>query len=87
MATDTTKLTIRLPRQDVEFAKACAKRHGISVTELIDRSVRQLRRAEQDEVPGLEAISGLIPAEVDAVDDYRQHLLVKHGGSRPASDS
>lgn len=43
----TTKLTIRLPRRDIEFAKAYAKAHGMSVTEVIDRYPRRMRALEE----------------------------------------
>lgn len=80
MNTETTKLTIRLPRHDVEFAKAYAKRHNINVTELIDRYMRRLRELEQGPATSkLEAITGLVPAHVDARAEHRKHVLGKHG--------
>ena len=64
MATEMTKLTIRLSRRDVEFAKRYAKAHGLSVTEVIDRYLRRLRTLERYKPsPELEAITGLVPAE------------------------
>ncbi len=59
---ETTKLTIRLPRKHVEFAKAYAKAHGITVTEFIDRLLRRLQALEHTGLhPEVEAISGLVP--------------------------
>lgn len=80
MTTDTTKLTIRLPRKDVEFAKAFAKAHGITVTEVIDRYLRRMRELDQRS-PSSEvtAISGLVPEEVDAVEEHHRHMLEKQG--------
>ena len=76
---ETTKLTIRLPRKDVEFAKAYAKAHGITVTEFIDRLLRRMRNLERTSPhPEVEAISGLVPPDVDVQSEYHQHLLVKH---------
>lgn len=79
MDTETTKLTVRLPRRDVEYAKAYAKAHGLSVTEVIDRYLRRMRALEQ-RMPSseLEAISGLVPSDVDAEEAYRRHLRDKH---------
>jgi len=79
MGLETTKLTIRLPKGDVEFAKAYAKAHGLSVTEVIDRYLRRMRALEQ-RVPSaeLEAITGLVPEDVNAEDEYRRHLRDKH---------
>ena len=37
MSTDPPKLTIRLPSDDLEFAKSYAKAHGVTLTEVIDR--------------------------------------------------
>jgi hypothetical protein len=78
MQADTTKLTIRLPREDVDFAKSYAKAHGVSVTEMIDRYLRRLRSAQQSSGAEVAQITGLVPADVDGVSEYRQHLLDKH---------
>ncbi|MEE2002284.1 DUF6364 family protein [Alkalimonas sp. MEB108] len=79
MEQTSTKLTIRLPSQDVDFAKSYSQRHGITVTEMIDRYLRRLRALEQY-TPSveLEQISGLVPEQVDARQLYRDHLLDKH---------
>ena len=80
MAMDSTKLTIRLPRQDVDFAKAYAKAHGLTVTEIIDRYLRRMRAlAEQTPSPELDFITGLVPGDIDAEDEHRRHLENKHG--------
>jgi len=76
----TTKLTIRLPAEHVEFAKIYAKNHGISVTELVDRGLRQLLdRTGEFIAPELAAITGLIPAQVDTREEWRRHQQEKHG--------
>lgn len=79
MATDTAKLTIRLPRDHIEFAKEYARAHDLSVTEVIDRFLRRMRALERD-LPGsgLEPIRGLVPAEVDAVEEFRRYTGQKH---------
>lgn len=79
MATETTKLTIRLPAQDVAFVKKYAKDHGVSVTEVIDRYLRRMRQLESHS-PSLEveAISGLLPTEIDAREEFRQYTVRKH---------
>ncbi|WP_019612421.1 DUF6364 family protein [Thioalkalivibrio sp. AKL7] len=79
MEQETTKVTVRLPKQDVEFAKAYAKAHGMSMTEVIDRHLRRLRALERHAPSAeLEAITGLIPADVDAEQAYHDHLRDKH---------
>lgn len=79
MTEETTKITIRLPRQDVEFAKAYARAHGISMTEVIDRHLRQLRALERHTPSAeLDAITGLLPPDLDAEAAYHEHLIEKH---------
>lgn len=79
MSTETSKLTIRLPKDDLQFAKTYAKDHGITVTELIDRYLRRMQRG-QNSFCGQEVskITGLLPKEIDPVEEYRKHLLNKH---------
>ena len=79
MSQETVKLTVRLPREDVEFAKNYAREHGMTVTEFIDRYLRHMRRIEeQPPSEALKAITGLVPADVDAREVHREHLLEKH---------
>lgn len=76
---DTVKLTIRLPRGDLEFAKGYAREHGITVTEFIDRYLRRMRALEGGTpVAELEAIMGLVPSDVDVESEHRRHRLEKH---------
>lgn len=79
MPTETTKLTIRLPKEDIEFAKRYAKEHGLTVTEVIDRYLRRMRTLEQQPVSTeLEFMTGLVPTDVEGEDLYQKHLLDKH---------
>ncbi len=81
MGSPSTKLTIRLPTRDVDFVKAYAKTHGLSVTEVIDRYLRRMRALEQaTPSAALETITGLVPRDVDAEEAYRRHMMEKHGG-------
>ena len=75
---ETIKLTVRLPKNDLDFAKQYAQARRITVTELIDRYLRSLREGAGAIHPEVERISGLIPAAVDARAEYRQHALEKH---------
>lgn len=80
MPTETAKLTIRLPKEDIEFAKRYAREHGMTVTEVIDRYLRRMKTLEQHPVSSeLEFITGLVPADVEGEELYRKHLLDKHG--------
>ena len=75
---DTAKLTVRLPKNDLEFAKRYAQAHRMTVTELIDRYLRSLQGESGTIHPEVEKISGLIPANVDARAEYREHVLEKY---------
>jgi hypothetical protein len=75
---DTVKLTVRLPKGDLEFAKKYAQEHRITMTELIDRYLRGLRAGAGAIRAEVEDISGLIPPEVSARAEYREHILSKH---------
>ena len=75
---ETVKLTVRLPKSDLEFAKRYAQAHHITVTELIDQYLKSLRGGAGAIHPEVEKISGLISAEVDARAEYREHALRKH---------
>lgn len=77
---ETAKLTVRLPKKDLEFAKKYAQEHRITVTELIDRYLRRLQGEQPAAIhPDVEKISGLVPTDVDAKALYRRHLMEKHG--------
>ncbi len=76
---ETLKLTVRLPKGELEFAKQYALAHRITVTELIDRYLKSLRRGSKEAIhPEVERISGLIPPEVDARAEYREYAVGKH---------
>lgn len=75
---ESVKLTVRLPRGDLEFAKRYAAAHRITVTELIDRYLRSLQTGTGAIHREVEKISGLIPAAVDGRAEYREHVLRKH---------
>ncbi|HEX7181181.1 MAG TPA: DUF6364 family protein [Thermoanaerobaculia bacterium] len=77
---ETTELTVRLPKQDLEFAERYARKHRMTVTELIGRYLQRLRTLSETPIhPEVEKISGLVPPDIDAEALYREHLLSKHG--------
>ncbi len=72
---ESVKLTVRLPKRDLEFAKKYAQEHRITVTELIDRYLRRLQDTNLRTIhPEVEKITGLVPPEVDPEALYREHL-------------
>lgn len=75
-----TKLTVRLPEENVEFVKRYATEHGLTVTDVLDRYLTRLRESPGPSGvhPAVERISGLIPADMDAEAAYHEHLVEKH---------
>ena len=73
------KLTIRLPEEEIEFAKEYALRNGISVTEMIDRYLKNLRKQTRTELhPDIQRFSGIISSKIDAETAYHDALEEKH---------
>ena len=76
---ETTKLTVRLPRAEVEFAKEYARKHGVTVTALIDRYFSRLQAAAPSSIhPEVARFAGLVPEHADARQLYQEHLEGKH---------
>ena len=76
---ETKKLTVRLPSQDIGFAKEYARQHGISLTELIDRYFTSLQKPLLGKIhPEVQKITGLISGQVDAKNEYREYIEGKH---------
>lgn len=77
---DTTKLTIRLPRRQVEFAKRFARNNGITVTEVISRYLHRLQAESLEDLhPDVQWLAGLIPEDAipddKDIDDLRFEYL------------
>jgi len=74
-------MTLELPMEDAAFLKRYAERRGLKVDDLIQRWVEQLRRRSQqsDIHPEVQAISGIVPGDVDARAEQRAHQQKKHG--------
>lgn len=71
-------MTIRLPAEDLEFAKSYAKEHGVSLTGLIQHYINRLEHNEGGEVPPeVSKIAGSVPADVDAREEYHTDMLRK----------
>ena len=76
---ETTKLTVRLPKEELEFAKQYARDHGITVTALIDRYFARLQAQQSGPIhPDVQRFSGLVPSDADVCELHLQHLESKH---------
>jgi hypothetical protein len=75
-----TKLTVRLPDENLEFLKRYAKEHDTTVTDVLDRYLTRMRAVETERAhhPKVERLSGLAPCDADARALYHEHLLDKH---------
>lgn len=79
MLMETNKLTVRLPADDIRFVKEFAKRHGLTVTEVIHRYFTRLQASHQCPIhPEIAKLAGTIPSNIDAKAEYHQHLDDKH---------
>lgn len=77
---DTTKLTVRLPRDQVEFLKAFAAANGLTATEVISRYLRRLAEHRYSELsPEVRGLLGSIPADVDWEAERDAHFDEKYG--------
>lgn len=81
-APDTVKVTIRLPREHVDFAKAYARAHGTTVTAVIDDWLQKLRaEASRDGDalnPKVAAIAGIVHSGTDLDVAYGKWLEERH---------
>jgi hypothetical protein len=71
------QLTIQLPHPDAEFAREFANRNKISVSELVDRLLKNLQRVSKQEVSlTVQSWIGILPSDMD-VDAVRLDYLTK----------
>jgi hypothetical protein len=76
---DATEVTVQIPREDAEFLETYAKEHATSVAEIFSRYVRRLQNTAR-RAPHAENVkfTGSVPADVDASEAYRKHVVDKH---------
>ena len=54
-------------------------RHGVTLTEVIDRYLRALQGPPARPSQEVATITGLVPANIDVTKEYREHLIAKSG--------
>ena len=75
----SAQLTVQLPAEEIEFLSSYARERGTTVAEIVTRFVQRLKNAERKPLhPDIVHITGLVPPQVDAEMEFRQHLLDKH---------
>ena len=76
---EISKVTVRIPKEDLDFAKEYAKNHNLTLTELIDRYIKMLKINNQKMIhPEVEKISDLIPKHINARGNYIKAMERKH---------
>jgi hypothetical protein len=76
---NATQMTIQLPQPKIIFLEEYAQRHKVTVAELIDQFINQLRVAERySHHPEIEKFAGILPADIDAEKEYYDHIEEKH---------
>ncbi len=75
----TRKLTIRLPEEDLDFARKFAADHGLTMTQLLGRYLRSLQHANVHGLsPDIIRFSGIIPEDNADRADYYAAMEDKH---------
>ena len=76
---NTAKMTIRLPRKNLDIAKQYAQQHNLSLTGLVQRYFERLRPDETDSIPPeIAAVAGTLPAGIDVRAEYEAAMEAKH---------
>ena len=77
---DTTKLTVRVPRDALEGAKRYAHEQNTTLTRLVSNYLRSLARQSDPlaDAPIVQRLSGSLSSAVSE-EDYRRYLEEKYG--------
>jgi hypothetical protein len=75
----TAELTIQLPIEELNFLRQYAQRHKITISELVDRYVKELQESQKCELhPDIRRFSGIIPKDIDSHKMFYEHIMEKH---------
>jgi hypothetical protein len=75
----TSRLTVSLPKSEIDFLKKYARMNHISVSNLIDRWIKILRSKSKPRIhPDIEKFTGIIPAEIDVDQAINEYIMTKH---------
>ena len=67
------------PAVELEFLESYARRHGLTVAEVVGRYLHRLKSDAQPSIhPEVTALTGLVPPDLDPATEYHRHLLDKH---------
>jgi len=75
----STQLTVDLAESEITFLMEYADKHKITIAELIDQYVKQLRIADRYSYhPDIEKFTGIVRDGIDAKSAYYEHIEEKH---------
>lgn len=72
-------LILDISKSELDFVKTYAEALGISVSELIERYIKRLEMISNSTIDAeIEKVSGILPHDVHASDEYMNYLMQKH---------
>jgi len=77
----TSRLTVNLPKSEIDFLKNYARTNKISVSNLIDRWIKILKsksKLKSPIHPDIEKFTGIIPADIDVDKAITEYIMTKH---------
>jgi hypothetical protein len=75
----TSRLTVRLPKSDIDILKKYARMNRISVSNLIDRWIKILKAKSKTAIhPDIEKFTGIIPADIDVDQAITEFIMEKN---------
>ncbi|MDY9919453.1 Hypothetical protein PSM36_2939 [Proteiniphilum saccharofermentans] len=79
----TTKLTLNIDKDIIEYAKSYAKENNVSLSKLIENYLNSLTQKDNKQSkkvsPLVESLTGVIPSEeLDERKSYRDYLAEKY---------
>jgi hypothetical protein len=76
---ETIELTIQLPKTEAQLLKDYAQQDHLTISEFVDRLIQQFQRTKEYSLhPEIEAISGILPSDLDAKQEYYDYLEEKY---------
>ena len=75
----TSRLTLSLPKSQIDFLKKYARMNKISVSNLIGRWIKSLKAESKPTIhPDIEKFTGIIPADIDVDKAITGYIMAKH---------
>ena len=76
---DTETIILTLEKSEIDFLEMYALEHGHSVSEFIAEYIHRLQQIMTLPVhEDVKKITGILPKELNAIEEYERYLLKKH---------